>query len=160
MELKSFFASQLSKSLHLRNTSSPTGFSFWAKCKRYLKASSSSLHGFTTTPGQITRDPKEMCEIAADFYEEFFKQSNIIRPHPYTDCPLIEFENKDEPIPGVTIEKLATTVKAKRKTKSLDVHGISNFMLNFIGDNHWTLLLELYNFSFQNSIVPQAWKDT
>ncbi|CAF4464623.1 unnamed protein product, partial [Rotaria sp. Silwood2] len=43
-----------------------------------------SLHAFITPSGQITKDPKEMCEIAADFYENFFRKSDMLRPHPYT----------------------------------------------------------------------------
>jgi hypothetical protein len=159
-ELKSFFSAQVSSSLQLRNTSSPAAISFWSKCKRYLKPSSSSLHAFITSSGQITKDPEEMCEIAADFYEDFFKKSDILRPHPYTDSPVIEFENKDELIPEVTIEELTLTVHAKRKKKSLDAHGISNYMFNFLSDCHWTLLLQLYNLSFQNAVLPSAWKDT
>ncbi|CAF4536164.1 unnamed protein product [Rotaria socialis] len=36
---------------------------------------------------------------AADYYEEFFKASNIVRPHPYTDSPAIECDNINEVIP-------------------------------------------------------------
>ena len=101
-----------------------------------------------------------MCEVAADFYEDFFKKSNIIRPHPYTDFPPIDFDNKDETIPEVTLDELLHVMQAKRKKKSLDAHGISNFMFNFLDQRHWSLLLQLYNLSFRNSILPTAWKDT
>ncbi|CAF2981347.1 unnamed protein product, partial [Rotaria sp. Silwood2] len=69
-----------------------------------------------------------MWEVAADFYENFKKKSNIVKPHPYTDSPSIEYDNIDEPIPEVAFDELAFTVQAKRKKKSLDAHGISNFM--------------------------------
>lgn len=33
-------------------------------------------------------------------------------------------------------------------------------MFYFLDRNHWSLLLNLYNHSFQKLIVPLAWKDT
>ncbi|CAF5016764.1 unnamed protein product, partial [Rotaria sp. Silwood1] len=112
-ELKSFFSSQLSSTLNLRNTSSPAAVLFWSKCKKYLKPSSSTVHAFIAPSGHIIKDTKEMCEVAADFYENFFKQSNIVKPHPYTDFPPIEYDNVDEPIPEVTLDELIFTVQAK-----------------------------------------------
>ncbi|CAF3368748.1 unnamed protein product, partial [Rotaria socialis] len=55
---------------------------------------------------------------------------------------------------------LINTVLAKKKKKSLDAHGISNYMFNFLDLNYWSLLLKLYNHSFQKSVLPSAWKDT
>ncbi|CAF5025108.1 unnamed protein product [Rotaria sp. Silwood1] len=159
-ELKSFFSSQLSSTLNLRNTSSPAAVLFWSKCKKYLKPSSSTVHAFIAPSGHIIKDTKEMCEVAADFYENFFKQSNIVKPHPYTDFPPIEYDNVDEPIPEVTFDELIFTVQAKRKKKSLDAHGISNFMFNFLDQCHWSLFLKLFNHSFEKAILPEAWKDT
>jgi hypothetical protein len=89
-----------------------------------------------------------------------FKKPDIIRPHPYTDSPLIEFDNAEEIIPEVTIEELIETIQMKRKKKSVDAHGISNFMFNFLSSSHWSFLLQLYNMSFQKAILPNAWKDT
>ncbi|CAF5183706.1 unnamed protein product, partial [Rotaria sp. Silwood1] len=54
-----------------------------------------------------------MCEVAADFYENFFKKSNIVKPHPYTDFPPIGYDNVDESIPEVTLDELIFTVQAK-----------------------------------------------
>ncbi|CAF1403890.1 unnamed protein product [Rotaria sp. Silwood1] len=72
-ELKSFFSSLLSSTLNLRNTSSPAAVLFWSKCKKYLKPSSSTVHALIAPSGHIIKDTKEMCEVAADFYENFKK---------------------------------------------------------------------------------------
>ncbi|CAF2262242.1 unnamed protein product [Rotaria magnacalcarata] len=109
---------------------------------------------------QIVKESDLMCNIAADYYEEFFKASNIVRPHPYTDSPAIEYDNINEVIPEVKLDELINTVLAKKKKKSLDAHGISNYMFNFLDINYWSLLLKLYNHSFQKSVSPSAWKDT
>jgi hypothetical protein len=45
----------------------------------------SSLYGFIRTNGEISKNPDVMCEIAADYYEDFFKEpENIHHPqmHP------------------------------------------------------------------------------
>ena len=68
------------------------------------------------------KDPKEMCVTAADFYEDFFKKSNIVKPHPYTDSPPVDYENIEEPVPEVTFDELIYTVQTKRKKKSLGAH--------------------------------------
>ena len=146
--------------LHLRYTSAPISVSFWSKTKRYLKPSSSSLHALIDPLGNIIREPEIMCEVAANFYEDFFKQQEVVRPHPYTDSPLFGFDNEEETIPEVTLEELLEAVNAKRKKKSLDAHGISNFMFNFLTHSNWSLLLQLYNLYFQKVILPVAWKDT
>ncbi|CAF3474853.1 unnamed protein product, partial [Rotaria socialis] len=83
-----------------------------------------------------------------------------IKPHPYTDSPFIDYDNVDEPIPEVKLDELELTVQTKRKKKSLDAHGISNFMFNFLDQGHWSLFLKLFNHSFQTAIMPKAWKDT
>ncbi|CAF1456150.1 unnamed protein product [Rotaria magnacalcarata] len=133
---------------------------FWSKCRKYLKPSSSYVHAFITPSGNVVKNNKEMCEVAADFYENFFKKSNIVKPHPYTDSPLVDYDNVEELIPEVKLNELILTVRTKRKKKSLDAHGISNFMFNFLEQDHWSLLLKLFNHSFQTSIMPRAWKDT
>ncbi|CAF3818990.1 unnamed protein product [Rotaria sp. Silwood1] len=159
-ELNRFFSSKLDYLLHVRNSSSPAAISFWHKSKRCLITSSSTIHALVNTSGEIIRENEQMCELAADYYESFFKSSNIIRPHPYTDSPPVMFDNMDNIIPEVTLDELMTSIHSKRKKKSLDAHGIANFMFNFLHFDHWSLLLKLYNYSFQNSILPSAWKDT
>ncbi|CAF1130838.1 unnamed protein product [Rotaria magnacalcarata] len=159
-ELNLFFSSQLDNLLRHRNSSSSSSNSFWYRSKLFLKPSSSSLHAFLDSSGQIVKESDLMCNIAADYYEEFFKASNIVRPHPYTDSPAIEYDNINEVIPEVKLDELINTVLAKKKKKSLDAHGISNYMFNFLDINYWSLLLKLYNHSFQKSVSPSAWKDT
>ncbi|CAF3351160.1 unnamed protein product [Rotaria sp. Silwood2] len=88
------FSSQLSATLKLRNTSSPAAL--------------------IAPSGHIIKDPKDICEVAADFYENFFGKSHIVKPHPYTDSPPIEYDNIEESIPEVTLDELVFTVQAKR----------------------------------------------
>ncbi|CAF4442272.1 unnamed protein product, partial [Rotaria socialis] len=106
---------------------------------------------------QIVKESDLMCNIAADYYEEFFKASNIVRPHPYTDSSVIEYDNINEVIPEVKLDELINTVLAKKKKKSLDAHGILNYMFNFLDLNYWSLLLKLYNHSFQKrGLLPDS----
>ncbi|CAF2106977.1 unnamed protein product, partial [Rotaria magnacalcarata] len=135
-------------------------FSFWYRSKRFFKPSSSSLHALIDTSGKIVKECDRMCNLAADYYEIFFKASTIIRPHPYTDSPPTDFDNINDSIPEVTLDELLITIISKKKKKSLDAHGLSNHMFNFIDLNYWSLLLNLYNHSFQKSILPTGWKDT
>ncbi|CAF1480874.1 unnamed protein product, partial [Adineta steineri] len=160
-ELKFFLSSQLSYALQLRHTRSPISVSFWSKAKRFIKPTSSSLNGFIVSSGAIVNDSIGMCDIAADFYEDFFRRSdNIVRPHPYVDAPLLDFDNKDDPIPEVSLDELLQEVDSLKKKKSLDAHGLSNYMFNFLHSSHWSFLLHLYNLSFSSAILPVAWKDT
>jgi hypothetical protein len=55
-----------------------------------MKPSSSTLHALIDSSGQIIKDSERMCDVAVDYYETFFKKSDIIRPHPYTDAPPID----------------------------------------------------------------------
>ena len=87
------FSSQLSSIIHLRNTSTSSSTFFWSKCKKHIKPSSSSIHAFINQLGVVVKDKQQMCDVAADFYENFFKKSEIVRPHPYTDSPKVEFDN-------------------------------------------------------------------
>ena len=159
-ELKKFFSSQLSSILQVRNTSSPAASFFWSRCKKFIKPSSSSVHAFISPGGVIEKDSSRMCEIAADFYENFFKKSNIVKPHPYTDSPLVDFDNVNELIPEVKIDELMYIVQSRRKKKSLDAHGLNSFMFDYIDPSYWSLFVKLYNKSFQSAILPTAGKDT
>ncbi|CAF1378995.1 unnamed protein product, partial [Rotaria sordida] len=78
-ELHLFFSSQLDNLLRLRNAP--------------------SLHALIDSLGQIVKESDLMCNVAADYYEDFFKASNIVRLHPYTDSPPIEYDNNNEVIP-------------------------------------------------------------
>lgn len=79
-----------------------------------------------------------MCNIAADYYEEFFKESKIVRPHPYTDSPPVEFDNEGENIPEVTQDKLLASIHNKRKKRNPSMHmacriSCSTFLILIIG---------------------------
>ena len=56
-----------------------------------------------------------MCQAAADYYENFFKAPKIVRSHPYTDAPPIEYDNSNELIPEVKLDELINTVLSVRK---------------------------------------------
>jgi len=76
-ELKRFLSDQLASTLATRNTSSPLSVSFWSKIKKFMKSASSSLHGFILPNGAVIKDSEKMCEIAADYYEDFLKNRRI-----------------------------------------------------------------------------------
>jgi hypothetical protein len=117
-ELKMFVSSHLSSALHMRHSSSSLSVSFWSKVKRFIKPSSSSLVGFISPSGVIIKDSVGMCDTGADFYEDFFRKSeNIVRPHPYVDAPFADFDNKNDPIPTISLEELTTTVNNMKKKK-------------------------------------------
>ena len=40
----------------------------------------------------------------------FFQKSNVVRPHPYTDSPLIDYDNVNEAIIEVMLEELMLAV--------------------------------------------------
>jgi len=159
--LRGFVSFQLYTTLQLRHSSSPISVSFWSRTKRFIKPVSSSLNAFISPTGVAVTDSNQMSEIVADYYEELFRRSeSIVRRHPYVDSLWLDFENKNESIPEVTLDELIRTVNDRKKKKSLDAHGLSNFMFNFLHSSHWLLLLQLYNNSFSNAILPIAWKDT
>ncbi|CAF3969261.1 unnamed protein product [Rotaria sordida] len=114
----------VSSTLNLRNTSSPAAVLFWSKCKKYLKSLSYTVHAFVAPSGHIIKDTKEVCEVAADFYENLKKKSNIVKPHPYTDSSSIEYDNVDEPIPEVTLDELVFTVQAKQNPEIQEIQEI------------------------------------
>ncbi|CAF1649921.1 unnamed protein product [Rotaria magnacalcarata] len=102
-----------------------------------------------------------MCEITADYYEEFFKEPiNIYRPHPYTDAPDVEWNNYDEKIPLASLDEVLDIVRSRRKKKSCDSHGLSNYMFNSLPPSYWSILVQIINHSFSDAIVPKKWKDT
>ncbi|CAF3803509.1 unnamed protein product [Rotaria magnacalcarata] len=115
-ELKLFISSKLSYTLQMRRISSLISVSFWSRVKRFIKPSSSSLHGFISSSGKIVKDSNKMCDLAANFYEGLFhKSENIVRPHPYVDAPWIDFDNKDDPIPLVSLDELLLTINDIKK---------------------------------------------
>ncbi|CAF4646630.1 unnamed protein product, partial [Rotaria socialis] len=144
-----------------RNTSSHLSVSFWSRTKKFMRSSSASLNGFISQNGEVVKEAEKMCELAADHYENFFREpDNIYRPHPYTDAPEIEWENFNEEIPPVTIEEIMEVVNSRKKKKSCDAHGMSNFMFSSLPVQYWCLLLQIFNLSFSSAIVPKQWKET
>lgn len=77
-EVKTYVSSQLSMALHMGHSSSSISVSFWSKIKRFIKPSASSLHGFISPTGEIIKDPNLMCDLAADYYENFFVEQKIL----------------------------------------------------------------------------------
>ncbi|CAF4733978.1 unnamed protein product [Rotaria socialis] len=83
--------------------------------------------------------PESSTSLRSNRVIDFALAAGLIKPHPYTDSPFIDYDNVDEPIPEVKLDELELTVQTKR---------------------HWSLFLKLFNHSFQTAIMPKAWKDT
>jgi len=159
-ELKRFFSTQLNNLVHIRNTSLPAANFFWSKSRNHIKSSTSSLKGLISSSGSIIKNSMQMSEIAADYYETFFMKHDIIKPHPYTDSPIPDFDNSAEQIPEISLNELMLIVNTRKKKKSLDAHGINSFMFNYLDVSHWSFLLDLYNRSFRSGILPSTWKES
>ena len=129
--LKQFLYSRFSSLLISCNTNSPLSISLWSRTKKYMRTPSFTIHGFILNNGEITKDPEVMCEAAADYFEDFFKEpTNIYRPHPHTDAPEVKWENYDETLPAAALTEVLNIVYVSKKKKSYDAHGLSNFMFN------------------------------
>ncbi|CAF3006104.1 unnamed protein product [Rotaria sp. Silwood2] len=101
-----------------------------------------------------------MSEVAADYYEEFFKEPNdIIRPHPYADTPMIDEEMSTESIPPATAKEVLEVVSSRKFKRSCDSKGLSNYMFRFLPRNYWSLLLQIFNTSFTEARFPDSWKE-
>ncbi len=74
IQLKNFFSYELSVLVRYRNISSPVANYFWAKSKRFMKPSSSSVCALIFPSGNLVKDSQLMCDVAADFYENFLKK--------------------------------------------------------------------------------------
>ena len=158
--LRSYIASQFNHNLAEIYKSSNRSLSFWSKTKNFFKPMSTSIHAFILPDGSIARDPENMTNSAANYYEDFFKEhKNIIKPHPYTDAPWPTGDDENEIIPEVEILELIDIVSQRSKKKACDAHGISNFMFRFLPSSYWSLFKNLYNWSFSTAITPSAWKD-
>ncbi|CAF5213707.1 unnamed protein product, partial [Rotaria magnacalcarata] len=101
-ELKRYQQEQLTAQLNERYSPGEGSNLFWNKTKRHFKHISSSLRGFTTPSGDIIKDPQDMSNIAADYYEKLFEAPVVMRPHPYIDAPPISWDNASDLIPNVT----------------------------------------------------------
>ncbi|CAF1624420.1 unnamed protein product [Rotaria magnacalcarata] len=159
-ELKVFLLNYVSLTVTERNGSTPRSIAFWSRAKKCMKSASSSLHGFMLNDGTVIKDGPKMCEEACKHYEEFFSESEIFRPYPYTDSPDLQWENFDEEIPLCTTEEVIDIVNSRKKKKSIDAHGLSNFTFNFLPLSYWSLLVEIFNHSFSEGTMPDRWKDS
>ncbi|CAF2006990.1 unnamed protein product [Rotaria magnacalcarata] len=158
--LRLYLTSQFNQNVANIYKSSNLSVSFWSKTKKFFKLTSTSLHGFILPDRSISKNPETMTNIAANYYEDFFKKhENIIKPHPYTDAPWQIWENEDEAIPEVETLELIDIVNKRSKKRSCDAHGLSNFMFRFLPSSYWSLLKNIYNWSFSTAITPSAWKD-
>ncbi|CAF1279683.1 unnamed protein product [Didymodactylos carnosus] len=120
-----------------------------------MKSSSPSLHGFMLSNGEVVKDSEKMCEVAAIHYEDHCKEPEVYRPHPYTDAPEVVWDNYEEKIPPCSFEEVVDVVCHRKKKKSLDAHGILNFIFNFLPLLFWFLFVKIVNHSFSEGIVPE-----
>ena len=159
--LKQFLSNQLTSSLAARNTSSPLSVSFWSRIKKFMTSTSSSLHGFILPQKEVIKSPNKMCKVAADYYENFFKEpENNYHPHSCTDSPEVQWENYGEEIPSASVSEVLDIARSCKKKKSCDPHGLSSFMFNTLPLSYWLLLIKIFNLSSSHAIVPRQWKDT
>ncbi|CAF2848038.1 unnamed protein product [Rotaria sp. Silwood2] len=158
-ELRRLQQEQLTKQLRERHTSGEDSALFWNKTKRHFRHISSSLRGFETPKGEIIRDPQNMVDTAADYYEKLLEAPVVIRPHPYVDAPPVTWENATTPIPNVTYPEIINILQSRKKKKSQDIHGLSPFILDKIPRNYWHLFVQLYNYSFATCLMAKKFKE-
>jgi Reverse transcriptase (RNA-dependent DNA polymerase)/Endonuclease/Exonuclease/phosphatase family len=158
-ELKRFQQMQLTKQLKERHSANDTATIFWSKTKRHFRSVSSSLRGMVLPDGNITKDPQIMANVAAEYYEKLFEAPVVVRPHPYVDAPPTNWDNDSVIIPSVTYPEVLSVLRTRKKNHSLDIHDLSPFILDKIPRNYWHLLVQLYNHSFMNSVIPKKFKE-
>ncbi|CAM4757246.1 unnamed protein product [Rotaria magnacalcarata] len=139
-ELKSFQKEQLAKQLKETHLPGETSRLFWNTTKKHFRQVSSSLRGFLFPRGEIIKGSQIMVNMAADHYERLFEATVVIRPHPYTSAPPVQWENAAEPIPTVTYPEILNILRSTKKKQSLDNYGLSPFILDKIPQNYWHLL--------------------
>ncbi|CAF2948771.1 unnamed protein product [Rotaria sp. Silwood2] len=100
-----------------------------------------------------------MADTAADYYEKLLEAPIVIRPHPYVDAPFMQWENEAELIPTVTYPEILNILRSRKKKQSLDIHGLSPFILDKIPKNYWHLLVQLYNYSFSEGYILNKFKE-
>ncbi|CAF4371217.1 unnamed protein product, partial [Rotaria sp. Silwood2] len=105
-ELKRFQQEQLAKSLTARHKSGSDSVLFWNRTKRHFRTASSSLRGLISSSGESFKDPQNMANLAADYYEQLFEEPVVVRPHPYVDTTPPILDNHSDPIPLVTYPEI------------------------------------------------------
>ena len=159
LELKRFQREQLDKQLKERNVPAEGSSIFQSKSKRHFRMVSSSLKGFILSNGETIKEPQEMANKAADYYEALFEEPVVIRPHPYVDSPLVSWDNEMDRIPLVTYPEVLGVLRTRKKKQSLDIHGLSPYILDKIPRNYWYMFVRLYNESFSNGYIVQKFKE-
>ena len=132
---------------------------FWNKAKRQFRTANSMLRGFTTTTGEIIKNPQEMADIAADHYEKLFEAPTVVRPYPYVDSPPCTWENNEQKIPQVSYLEILAVLKTRKKKQSQDIHGLSSYLLEQIPKVYWHQLVKFYNHSFDRGYIPPKLKE-
>ena len=158
-ELIRFQREQLHKQLKERNVPAEGSSVFWSKSKRHFRMVSSSLKGFILSNGETIKEPQEMANMAADYYEALFEEPVVIGPHPYVDTPLISWDNEMDKIPLVTYPEVLGVLRTRKKKQSLDIHCLSPYVLDKIPRNYWYMFVRLYNESFSNGYIVRKFKE-
>ena len=95
-----------------------------------------------------------MSNVVVNYYEEFSREPEVDRPHPFTNGPNLDhhWDNYSEEILKV--------MRTRKKNNSVDTPGLSNLALSSLPANHWTLLMEFFILSFPPGRMPDRWKDS
>ncbi|CAF1061138.1 unnamed protein product [Didymodactylos carnosus] len=117
-EWKKFQQEQLVRYLKDRHKPGEGSTIFWSKAKRHFYTSSATLCGFLSPTGETVKDPQKMVDIAAEYYELLYKEPVVMRPHPYVDSPLVEWDHVLDTIPTVTYPELIKSLSKKTKKKT------------------------------------------
>jgi len=158
-KLKQFQREQLIKTLNNRHMSGSGSLQFWSRTKKHFRSSSSILRGFIHPNGEVTKDPQQMTNLAANHYEKLFDEPTVYRPHPYVDTEIPDFNNQSVTIPTVTYPEVLKVLVGRTKKRSLDCHGLSPLLIGKMPKNYWHLLIKLYNHSFSTCFLPSRFKD-
>jgi hypothetical protein len=156
-ELELIRSKKLTRAMNERNTSSKEANAFWSKTRMQFKKVN-SLDAFIDKDNEVVKDTDAMLEIAATHYEKLFSEHPVYRPHPYVDSPEVRWDNFDESIPPITMPELLKVVSKVKKKQSIDAHGISPYLLQFIPNSYWKPMLDIFNVSFTSFTGPTYWK--
>ncbi|CAF1382134.1 unnamed protein product, partial [Didymodactylos carnosus] len=143
--------------MYNRFSASNGSIAFWSRLRKNFKVAS-SLNAFIDDNGGVVKETDKMLEMAAGYYENLFKEPVVFRPHPHIDSPELIWDNYDEVIPPITLSELMKVVTKRKKKHSVDAHGISSFMFQFIPTPFWIGLLNIFNLSLSSFVGPSYWK--
>lgn len=157
--LKDYLSWQFDRAIKSKNSGNISA-SLWSKTKRHMKPRIAHLWGLIAPDGAIVKDPEAMGKMAAEHYTSVFAQPEVVRPHPYTDSPMLPTSETEGSIPTVSLTELVEVVRKNKQKRSKDAHGISAHSVKFLHESHWDLMLGIYNRSFRDAVLPTAWKDS